>query len=68
MAPADQRFGAHQPAIAELNLQLEEQLEFVPFGGVCRVRSPASKTRLELLADRTFKRDCNRPRLMALAR
>ncbi len=56
MTPADQRFGADQPAIAEMDLRLEEQLEFAALGGV-REFGLQRQARLEFLPDRTFERD-----------
>ena len=55
MTPADQRFGADQPDIAEMDLRLVEQLEFAALGGL-RELGLQREARLHLLPDRILER------------
>src|SRR5437868_15442064 len=58
MTPADQRFRADQPDIAEMNLRLVEQFELAALGGL-RQLGLQREARLHFLANRILERDIN---------
>src|SRR5262245_41420363 len=55
MAPADQRLGANQLFVAEMDLRLEEQFELAALGGVHEF-GLQREARFQLLPDRILER------------
>mgnify|MGYP001795918096 CR=1 FL=1 len=56
MAPANESFRAHQPAVVEADLRLIEKLEFLPIDSALQL-SFQRRPGLEFIPDRTFEDD-----------